>query len=146
MRGHEEPPQGPACRAQLEPAEAGRGTRRQPPERQRDRDGPLRPLAPPRLSDRRGVRPDHRGDFLARLEAPGAAPSPRRSGWHPGQAARIRSASQEGPDGTAGWRHEAGESGCCGAARPLRPFPVQGRCQEARGPARRISRSGVRFC
>ena len=52
----EQPPARAARRARLEPAAAGRRARGLAPERQRDRDRPLRPLAPPRLPDRRPVR------------------------------------------------------------------------------------------
>src|SRR5581483_1435748 len=60
---HEEPTEGAARRAWLEPGGAGRASRRFPPERQRHRDRQVRPQSPARLQDRSPVRPPDRGDL-----------------------------------------------------------------------------------
>src|SRR5690606_18489998 len=80
--GLEEPPQGAARRARLEPAGPGRAARRLAPERQCDRDRQIRSFAAARLSNLGCLRAPDRADLPARVRS---VALPRRLTLRPGK-------------------------------------------------------------
>src|SRR5262245_11839067 len=69
ISSHEEPPEGAARRARLEPGSPGRAPRGLAPDGQRHRDGEVRPEPAARLRDRAALRAPDRGRVPARRRA-----------------------------------------------------------------------------